>query len=275
VQVAVLWFGSPGNDPAQAMGLMIGPRSDIMATFADLGIPFPLFEAPTTEASDYAGIATCRHCGGREWHCFELGIGDALIVPCSVCGVENGLSADGRRDVTCRSCGTTVPFPEPLRAKKQMLVCYDCLRAGKAAMTKSTEFGMVSWDQAFEAVTHGIPGLRTDQFEVVPIDPDEDWHGVRVPNEHLWELLRTPGFSNWQVERWLFCCRRPMAYVGGWRQVMESHRPDDPRAFFEPLLDPDDEAKEWAWECLDTGQVSLYVYRCRACGRFRATWDTD
>ena len=26
-----------------------------MTTFADLGIPFPLFEAPTSETSDYAG----------------------------------------------------------------------------------------------------------------------------------------------------------------------------------------------------------------------------
>jgi hypothetical protein len=53
-----------------------------MATFADLGIPFLLFEAPTDEPSDYAGLATCRLCGGRNRHCFELGIGDALILPC-------------------------------------------------------------------------------------------------------------------------------------------------------------------------------------------------
>jgi hypothetical protein len=52
-------------------------------------------------------------------------------------------------------------------------------------MTKDTEFGMVSWDQAFRGVTHGVPGLWTDQFEVVPIDPDRDWNGVRIPSEHL------------------------------------------------------------------------------------------
>ena len=48
-------------------------------------------------------------------------------------------------------------------------------------MTKDTEFGMVSWEQAFQGVTNGVPGLTTDQFELVPIDPDEDWYGVRVP----------------------------------------------------------------------------------------------
>lgn len=246
-----------------------------MPTFADHGIPFPLFEAPTDEASDYAGLATCRLCGRGERHCFELGIGDDLILPCPSCGVEVGLSADGRRDVACRGCGSTVPFPEPLRAKKQLLVCYDCLRTGKAAMTKDTEFGMVSFDQAIEGVTHGVPGLRTDQFEVVPIDPDEDWYGVRVPPEHLLELLRTPGFHSWQGERWLFCCRQPMTYLGGWCNAVQSIRPDDPSAFYESLFDPDDEARGWGYEGFESGSPSLYVYRCRSCGRCRATWDCD
>ncbi|QDV36899.1 hypothetical protein [Tautonia plasticadhaerens] len=115
-----------------------------MPTFADLGIPFPLFEAPTDDASDYAGLATCRLCGVGGRHCFEPGGGDDLIVPCASCGVENRLSAGARRDVPCRGCGSTVPFPEPLKARKQLLACYDCLRTGRAAMAKDTEFGMVS-----------------------------------------------------------------------------------------------------------------------------------
>jgi uncharacterized protein CbrC (UPF0167 family) len=246
-----------------------------MATFADLGIPFPLFEAPTDEASDYAGLATCRLCGVKDRHCFELGIGDALILPCPACGVGNGLSADDRADAPCRSCGGTVPFPEGLKAKKQLLVCYDCFRAGKAAMTKSTEFGLVSWAHAAEGVMGGVPGLRTDQFEMALIDPDEDWSGVRVPAEHLWELLRTPGFHSWQDERWLFCCRRPMTYLGGWCSVMGSLRPSDPKAFFDGLIRPDDGPVDCVWEGLESGTVSLYVYHCKSCGRHRATWDTD
>jgi uncharacterized protein CbrC (UPF0167 family) len=246
-----------------------------MATFADLGIPFPLFEAPTTEASDYAGVATCRLCGGRDRHCFELGIGDALVLPCPVCGTENGLDADDRADTSCRSCGSPVPFPERLRAKKQLLACYDCLRAGKAAMTKDTEFGMVSWEQACQGITHGVPGLSTDQFETVLIDADEDWYGVRVPGEHLWELLRTPGFHSWQGERWLFCCRQPMTYLGGWRSVVGLLHPDDLQTFFEGLFDADDEAIQWGYEAFEAGNASLYVFRCRSCGRLRATWDCD
>jgi uncharacterized protein CbrC (UPF0167 family) len=246
-----------------------------MATFADLGIPFPLFEAPTDEASDYAGVAICRLCGGKDRHCFELGIGDALIRPCPACGTANGLDAHDRADTSCRSCGSPVTFPESLKPKKQLLICYECLRAGKAALTKDTEFGMVSCDQAFQGVTHGGPGLRTDQFEVVLIDPDEDWYGVRVPSEHLWELLRTPGFNSWQGERWRFCCRRPMTYIDGWPTALESIRPDDPRAFLEGLIDPNDGPADWIWEGLESGNVSLYVYHCQSCGRFRATWDTD
>lgn len=246
-----------------------------MASFSDLGIPFPLFEAPTDEASDHVGIATCRLCGRGERHCFELGIGDALILTCPSCGTGTGLDADDRADAPCRSCGSTVTFPEPLKAKKQLLACYECLRAGKAAMTKDTEFGMVSWAQAFEGVTNGVPGLRTGQFEVVPIDPDEDWSGVRIPVEHLWELLRTPGFHSWQGERWLFCCREPMTYLGGWRNAVKSLRPDDPIAFYKSLFDPDDEARGWGFERFESGSPSLYVYRCRNCGRCRATWDCD
>ena len=244
-----------------------------MPTFADLGIPFPLFEAPTTAASGYAGLATCRLCGGKDRHGFELGIGDALILPCPACNSDNGLDADDRRDVACRSCGSAVPFPGPLKAEKPLLVCYECLRSGRAAMTKGTEFGMVSWDQAFEGHTHGVPGLRTDQFELVPIDPDEDWYGVRLPGEHLWELLRTPGFHSWQGECWLFCCRRPMIYLGGWRDAVEVLRPADPSRFFEGLLDPDDEARRWGYERFESGSPSLYAYRCGTCGRCRATWD--
>src|SRR5579885_3919248 len=95
----------------------------------------------------------------------------------------------------CRACGSAVPFPASLEKVKDIRICYDCLRAGRGAITKSTEFGMVSWEQAFRGVTHGLPGLETTEFERVLIDPEDDWYGVRVPHEHLFELLRTPGLN--------------------------------------------------------------------------------
>ena len=49
-----------------------------MATFADLGIPFRLFEVPTTEGCDFIGRATFRLYGVRERQCLELVICLAL-----------------------------------------------------------------------------------------------------------------------------------------------------------------------------------------------------
>lgn len=246
-----------------------------MSTFADLGIPFPLFEAPTREASDYAGLAICRLCrrGGR--HCFDLGIGDDLILPCPACGLEAGLDPDERGDVACRGCGSTVPFPDALHLKHRLLACYDGLRAGKVAMTKDTEFGMVSWERAIEGVTLGHPGLRADQFEIVATGPRGGSPGARVPVEHMWELLRTPGYISWQGENWLFCCRRPMTYLGGWGHVSESLGTADRDAFFRGLFDPGDDAVSWGPDGFSGESACLYIYRCRTCGRHRAHYDFD
>ena len=90
---------------------------------------------------DRAGIS-CRLCDARDRHCFRLDIGCAVIQPCPSCGVENGLDAHDRQDISCRSCGSTISFPASLM-KMHIHICYDCLRAGKGAITKSTEFGMV------------------------------------------------------------------------------------------------------------------------------------
>ena len=107
---------------------------------------------------------------------------------------------------------------------------------------------MVSWEQAFEGVTHGIPGLQTTEFEMVLTDPEDDWYGVRVPSEYLFELLRTPTYQTWQGERWLFCCKRPMTYIGEWANVMKSsHRPDDPKKFLESVIDSDDDSAGSLW----------------------------
>ena len=204
-------------------------------------------------------------------------IGCAILLPCPACGTSNGLDTSDRPTTPCRACQAEIPFSDSLK-DREIHVCYTYLRNGKAAITKDTEFGMVSWEQAFQGITHGVPGLETTEFELVPIDPAEDWFGVRVPKEHLFELLRTPTYGTWQGERWLFCCQRPMTYMGGWTNVLQSPlRPDDARAFFKEVIDSDDESKEWLWEALERGSggVCLYVFRCKTCDRFRGHWDMD
>jgi uncharacterized protein CbrC (UPF0167 family) len=248
-------------------------------TFAELGIPFPLFEALTSEASHYVGLASCRLCEKSRQHCFKLDIGCRVILPCPACGVENGLDTRDRQDGPCRNCQSSVPFPATLKDEQDIRICYACLRAGKGAMTTDTEFGMVSWEQAIQGVTHGVPGLQTDEFERVLISEEEDWYGVRVPQEHLLELVRTPGYGSWQGECWLFCCKRPMTYIGEWASVLSSQFPEaDPRAVFDRVSTPEDESKEWVWERLSVRKwdaICLYIFQCKQCNRFKSTWDLD
>src|SRR5260221_57276 len=120
-----------------------------MTTFAALGIPFPLFEGPAEEASEYAGAGHCFVCAREQPHCFELGTGTAVILPCPRCGTTNGLDADDRADGRCRSCRDIIRFPE-VRGEK-LVVCHACLRTGHAALTKDTPLGMISWEEALDA----------------------------------------------------------------------------------------------------------------------------
>src|SRR5262249_8580338 len=151
--------------------------------------------------------------------------------------------------------------------------CYTCLRAGKVAITKNTEFGMVSYNQVIAGVTNGVPGLRQDQFESVVIDPDpdfpdEEWVGVRLPEEIMLELIRTPTYGSWQGECWLFCCRYPMTFVGEWNcDEFDQHSADgNGEQLFYSVVEgvPED-----TWDALGVG-LSAYVFECKRCGKLRA-----
>src|SRR5262245_24237830 len=118
-----------------------------MSTFEELGIPFPLYEAPTTDCADFAGQGTCCICGSAGPHSFRVGVGAALIVSCPSCKTDNGLHVADKAAKECRACGGQIQFPATIAQKKEPKVCYACLRSGKVALTKDTEFGMVSWEQ--------------------------------------------------------------------------------------------------------------------------------
>ena len=197
------------------------------------------------------------------------------MLACPVCGTENGLDANDREDGKCRSCKTVIKFPT-IADEEDVLICYECLRAGKGAMTKNTEFGMVSWEQAFQGVTHGLPGLHTDEFERVLVDPEDEWYGVRMPSEHLFELLRTPTYTTWQGEDWQFCCKRPMTYIGDWSTVSKAlKRGGNPQTLFETIVGSSVLSREVVWARVLEGSISLYVFECKACGRKRSHWDMD
>jgi uncharacterized protein CbrC (UPF0167 family) len=187
---------------------------------------------------------------------------------CPSCGTANGLDADDREDGPCRQCRATVPFPAI--EDEEIKACYPCLRSGKAAITQDTELGMVSWEQAFEGVTHGIPGLDRPDFEMVP--KEDDWVGARLPQEVMFELLRTPTYSSIQGERWQFCCRRPMVFLGEWsREEFARRAPHgDGQRYFEEVVQ---DSILGLWEDQLHDITGVYVFRCPSCDRVTAHWD--
>ena len=78
-----------------------------------------------------------------------------------------GLAVDDRQNALCRECKAEIAFP---KAPENLTACYACLRAGRAALTKDTELGMISWKQAFGAprmvcVRPWASGLRDGSTE--------------------------------------------------------------------------------------------------------------
>jgi uncharacterized protein CbrC (UPF0167 family) len=178
------------------------------------------------------------------------------------------LDADDREDGPCRQCQTAVPFPD--LGDDEIKACYSCLRSGKAAITKDTELGMISWEQAFAGVTHGLPGMDRTDFELVP--KADDWVGARLPREMMFELLRTPTYRSIQGERWQFCCRRPMVFIGEWsREEFARRAPDgDGRRYFEEVVQ---DTVPGLWEDRLHDITRVYVFRCPSCERVTAHWD--
>lgn len=244
-------------------------------TFAQLGIPFPLYEAPIESPGDseYAGLDTCSVCGTTVAQCFSLGVGTAVIIPCPQCGAANGLDVDDKAGAACRDCSARIEFPVSIASQPEPKVCYTCLRSGKAALSKDTEFGMISWDQAFSGVTHGLPDLRQDQFESVMTDTEHNWVGVKLPQDMMFELLRTPTCDTWQGERWLFCCRYPMTFIGEWDQEHFKHH--DPQGNGEQLYrSVVEDVDADTWQFVGVG-LAVYVFVCKRCGRHRAHSDSS
>lgn len=239
-----------------------------MTTFSDLGIPFPLFEAAVTEACEYIGAGICTTCGTASGHTFRLGIGCALMLTCPRCTTVSGLDLTMESTLPCRRCGANLR--SPVTRADDVCVCYKCLREGRAAITKDTPFGMVSWEESYSGVTGGVPGLRTAEFETVQLD--DDWVGARIPLEAIYELLRTPTFPTIQSPVWEFCCRQPMIYQGAWQREEFSRRAPngDGKAFFLAVVrDP----VPGLWEDELHDETGVYVFRCGKCGVFRANWD--
>jgi uncharacterized protein CbrC (UPF0167 family) len=121
-------------------------------------------------------------------------------------------------------------------------------------------------------------GSAAARFDLVFTDLHDTWDpevdlGVREEIER-----RTPGFSGWQQERWLFHCGDAAAYVGsgGWGDVR-----DLPGAVADLRAQVadwgfDDEEIDAFVESLDVDASPVaHIFGCLACGRHLAYADLD
>jgi uncharacterized protein CbrC (UPF0167 family) len=95
---------------------------------------------------------------------------------------------------------------------------------------------------------------------------------VQVKREHLLELVYTPRYPTYQNERWLFCCREPMAFVGEWTRERFSREAEDGsgRKLFESVVEG---VVPGLWEDSLGKPTGIYMFECLKCGRRRGNWD--
>jgi len=144
----------------------------------------------------------------------------------------------------CRACGERRGFiytgPVYTGEELEDSLCPWCIADGSAAEKYDAEFTDVGW---------GVP--------------------ADVPEDVLVQLAtRTPGFSGWQQEHWLYHCADACAFLGraGWAELQP--HPDA----VESLSDEHDAN---SMRTLDTeGEATAYLFRCRHCGRHLAYSDS-
>ncbi len=233
--------------------------------FKELGIPFRLYAARASSCSRYVGRGRCAVSGRDEEHCFEV---DHLIVKCEKCG---GRIVRSEESSACDGCGAqSPPGADQNGADEELIVGYEALADGKAALVIDTEFGMVTPELALRGHTHGVPGLNLEKlggndFALKP-KPDSDWVEAVVPRDLLWELVRTPPYTTWQGECWLFHCSRPMIFVGEFtpselRDVDLEEQAAEQRDLLEEDMGPDAEG--------------FMTFRCELCSLHRFHVDVD
>jgi uncharacterized protein CbrC (UPF0167 family) len=164
----------------------------------------------------------------------------------------------------CSVCGQTrqVRYRGPIYGKQPDSLCLHCIQSGEAS-------------RALSVVT-----TATDGSDVLDM-PAEFSDAVDVPDDvprHVVEEItrRTPGFTGWQQQAWLYHCGDGAAFVGpaGYRDLTpypdaldmlrESHRQlgwaaDESEAFLH-LLDRD-------------GEPTAYLFQCLRCQAHIASWD--
>ncbi len=169
-----------------------------------------------------------------------------------------------RAEHVCHVCGQhrEVRYTGPIYGRRAENLCLDCIHSGEA----SRALGIVA--TALDG-THTLdqPGEFSDAVDV----PDD------VPDEIVIEITRrTPGFTGWQQESWLYHCADGAAFLGpaGYRDL-EPHPDalDMIRADLHRLNWAEREAEEFVRRLDRTGEPTAYLFRCLHCDAHLASWD--
>jgi uncharacterized protein CbrC (UPF0167 family) len=156
-------------------------------------------------------------------------------------------------DIRCRACGRVrgYVYTGPVFAVGERVkeLCPWCIADGSAAATFDAEFTDVG-----VGVPDDVPAEVTEQI-----------------------ARRTPGFSGWQQEQWLYHCGDGAAFLGVvGRQELDRF----PDALEDLRRDHDasgwsaDEVEESLAALDKDGQPTAYLFRCRHCGRHLAYSDS-
>ena len=117
----------------------------------------------------------------------------------------------------------------------------------------------------------------TGAHPVDPNFPDEHWYSVEFPSADLIELVRTPSYSTWQGERWLFCCNRPSVFIGcmslAGLSALASAIDRGPVDLVAAMTGCSASEAKGTLAAIANERVRLYAFRCTGCEGFRATWN--
>ena len=174
-----IWFGRQNRIPEHGSCWKSSP-STIWASLLQCS------KLQSRRVRSTKGRGRCSLCHKEGVHVFELGIGDSVVTHCPVCNSERALDAHSRAGRVCETCEDRLEFPD--LGRSAVLTCYACLRAGRAAMTKDTELGMIrnTKTRCAGSLTVSLDLDRVD-FELVP--KGDGWVGVRLPPPVMLELL--------------------------------------------------------------------------------------
>jgi uncharacterized protein CbrC (UPF0167 family) len=251
---------------------------------SELGMSFALYKGQPDTVSGLKEDTICTLCGRQRRHVFALNQNDHIVNSCNSCGEPVGLRIgwvdEEPESSCCERCGATCNWPSE-HTRDTVVVCYECLRGGRAGIAHETELGSVDLAHALRGlIGFGRPEIaRRDALKTIVLETDEEDGsqiiGIHLPRDLLIELIRTPRHQTLQREYWPYHCKGFMAYLGRWQQEdFEKQSPGRGREWFREHMSPD---RGWQdmWEWLRTNIGWSYVYQCECCGLHRVFVDSS